>query len=118
MRVLMKTIENIQYIKPVGLINIDRSELTAVNNKILNFFVYLSTSEYEINKQLFIPNTVQNTTLSRIAKGIEDRSRQSARLKKSVLDLAKATAHYGVFNFEGDTSVVKRTSEGLMSPAA
>jgi len=108
-------IEEQKYIKPVALINIDRQDLTVVNNKILNFFIYLSTFKHEIDKQLFIPNCVQTTTLKEIAFGIGNKTRRKNDLKKSLIGLAKATARYGVFNIENSSNVVKQKSEGVMS---
>lgn len=106
---------NSKYIKPVALININRQELTVMNNKILNYFIYLSTSNQDIDKQLFINNIKQKTSLTSIAKGINMTTRRKEDLIKSIINLGKATANYGVFSLENDSNEIKQKSEGVMT---
>ena len=113
--------------KPRKLITISRSNLTILETKILNYFIWRhywgahENPEYKIKRETLDLYKEEEkigkyiTTLSEIKKNINFTSRSTKELVESLHSLVEKAAHYDVFSLDPEEGEIVRKSQGAMS---
>ena len=113
--------------KPRKLITISRSNLTMLETKILNYFVWRhywgasENPEYKIKRETLELYKEEEkigkyiTTLSEIKKNINFTSRSTKELVENLHSLVEKAAHYDVFSLDPEEGKIVRKSQGAMS---